>query len=82
MYVGIKYILKLKANSSKNAVNVLYEVKVKISWPDPEIAFQLVKVYVSCLRIHLISSYDKRQLVHSSSLCKRVFAVHYLRKFS
>ena len=35
------------------------EGKVKSSPPGPKMAFQLVKVYVSCLRAHLISSYDK-----------------------
>ena len=58
----------------------IYEGKVKCSHPDPEIAFQSVKVYVSCLRAHLVSPYDKLELVRSSSLCKWVFAVHTIVK--
>ena len=40
-----------------------YEGKVKISWPNPKRAFQLVKVYVSCMCAQVISSYDKLELV-------------------
>lgn len=36
---------------------------MKSSGSDQEIAFHLVKVYVTCLRAHVISSYDKLQVV-------------------
>ena len=49
---------------------------MKNSRLDPEMAFQSAKVYISCLHTNLISSYDKFQLVRSSSLYKRVFAIH------
>ena len=60
---------------------IIYEDKVKSSRPDLVMAFQLVKVYDSCLCTHLINLYDKLQLIRSSSLCKLVFAVHVLHAF-
>lgn len=39
--------------------HTLYEGKVNSCRPDQEITFLSAKVSISCLRIHVISSYDK-----------------------
>jgi hypothetical protein len=81
----IKTAIHLKKQEVKKELERLIEMEeiirglrkeeVKNSQPDPEMAFQSAKIYICCLHAHLISSYDKLQLVRSSSLCQQVLAV-------